>query len=138
MNLVNLKDLIYSSFGLAEIANSFFWGDPYEEWNNRGVQYISICAGYEGSVVDENFVTHNFIFYAADRLIEGEGNRAQCFDTAINAIEVGLNFCKQDDNLIIEGPRNYTPFRQNFADHLAGVYTRVSFQLPNTIANCTD
>jgi hypothetical protein len=140
MNLSEISIAIIDGFKKVGYVESIFNDDVYEIWNNSEVRYLSACWELESIETQDDVKAYNLLIFAADRLMENESNKLQCWDAAEQAIETMLNYITengQSDNLFIEDVRQYTPFKQKFADNLAGVYCRLKLKTPNEINLCT-
>ena len=140
MNLSEIATAIEQGFSRVGYVESIYNDDVYDIWNNSEIRYLSACWELESIETQNDVRAYNLIVYAADRLMENETNKVQCWDAAEQAIETMFNYITengQSDNLYIEETRQYTPFTQKFADFLAGVYCRVKLKTSNEINLCT-
>ena len=70
MRLNDTQQLLETALRQSAYLNSLYHGDPYDQWNNAEVGYVSACYELQQVETTENTKRYHFIVYVADRLTE--------------------------------------------------------------------
>lgn len=126
MSIVELIDTIKRIALHQTVIQSAFDGDAYINWNSSEIKYGSFNVGLKNITYDGNLTTYSLVLYYGDRLLQDGSNANQIYTDGINSLQSIINLLNRASNVEIEDDIRYTPFIQNFADYLAGVYTTIN------------
>lgn len=126
MSIVELIETIKRIALHQTVIQSAFDGDAYINWNSSEIKYGSFNVGLKNITYDGNLTTYSLVLYYGDRLLQDGSNANQIYTDGINALQSIINLLNRASNVEIEDDIRYTPFIQNFADYLAGVYTTIN------------
>ena len=124
VRLVDLIEEIKEDFDLPRV-NSIYISSPHDVWNNKQVDYYSVCIDLENSLYEPGIIRHNFIVYVGNRMYNQE-HPFNIWQVSEEIILEGLS--KRDIYEIEDG--YITTFQQEFNDVLAGCYMRFSVSIP--------
>lgn len=126
MSIVELIETIKRIALHQTVIQSAFDGDAYINWNSSEIKYGSFNVGLKNITYDGNLTTYSLVLYYGDRLLQDGSNANQIYTDGINSLQSIINLLNRASNVEIEDDIRYTPFIQNFADYLAGVYTTIN------------
>lgn len=129
VEIVKLIEKIAENTDVKSVTN----GDVYNLWNNNEVKYASLCIAFETVVCQDDYNTYNAILYYGDRLQQDDSNFNFIQIDGIRTINFIVNNLKNVDGIDVVSPITMTPFQQNFADYLGGVYARFSIETTNEV-----
>lgn len=136
MNIYQLNENIKNIASSITTVNSVFSGDVYENWGNGEIKYGSVNVGIENVSYEGNLTTYSIILYYGDRMLQDGSNEYQIYTDAINTLQSIINVLNEFSLVDISIPVQYTPFQQQFADYLAGMYCRVDVMTDSPIGKC--
>ena len=138
MELIEMNNLIKSTYDGIGLVNSVFNNDPYFIWNNNpSVKYTSFVFDVINVTIGEDIMTYTYRFHIGDRLLNDNVNYNEIYESNYKIIESGINqLLKNDKILSIGSNRNYTFLKQRFADVLAVSYCDVTITTPKEFGNC--
>lgn len=137
-NVVELMNIIKKIAMFQTLIQSAFDGDVYANWNSAEIKYASFNVGLQSVTYNNNLMTYSLILYYGDRLLQDKTNVNQIYTDGINALQSIVNFLNKASNVEISDEIIYTPFEQNFADYLAGVYTTINLTTGSSLGTCYD
>jgi len=114
--------------------NSFSDNDIYDEWIKPNIRFSALNVYLQNVVRTESTIQYNVMIYYGDRLLQDCSNRNAIFDDGVNIILTMLE--SLPDDISYDTPVQFTPFEQQFADQLAGIYCTVNFEVPYEIGKC--
>ena len=133
---------------LKHLENTF-WEDPrvcsvvmddvYHHWNhtNDRFQYMSVVMDYASSSFNGDYVDYSSLVYVGSVINEQETNIYRTISLADSILQQMLhNVDVSDNDMVLVGPIQITPFQQQFEDVLAGAYCTVTIRVPIEII-CT-
>lgn len=130
MNLVQIQDRIRAVF--SGLVSDVYFGDPLYHFSNDKVDYASVVFAFQNVTVGEDTVTYRFSATFADRLTNGTTNGNNIFVDALNTLEKGFNMIETDE-VEVDYNRQYEPFKQKFADVLAGLQCEIDVITTNDL-----
>ena len=138
MRLNDTQQLLETALRQAAYLNSLYHGDPYEQWNNAEVGYVSACYELQQVETTENTKRYHFIVYVADRLTEDGSNEVYALDASEGVLDAALQYIRatNEPDIVDVEATYYYPFVQKFADILAGYYATIIIEVSKSINNC--
>lgn len=115
-------------------VNSFSDNDIYDEWIKPDIKFSAVNAYLQNVNRNDNTIEYTIMLYYGDRLLKDGSNRNAIFDDGVSVLLTLLD--KLPDELTYETPVVFTPFEQQFADNLAGVYCQVIFEMEYELGTC--
>ena len=137
-NIVELINTIKKIAVFQTLIQSAYDGDVYANWNSAEIKYASFNVGLQSVTYENNLMTYTLVLYYGDRLLQDKSNANQIYTDGINSLQSIINFLNRASNVEIAGSVVYTPFEQNFADYLAGVYTTIELTTNSSLGTCYD
>lgn len=114
--------------------------DVYHHWNhtNNRFQYMSVVMDYLSSSFNGDYVDYSILVYVGSVINEQETNIYRTISLADSILQQMLHRVNVSDNdMVLVGPIQITPFQQQFEDVLAGAYCTVTIRVPIEII-CTE
>jgi len=134
MNYTEITNELRKAASKVHNINSFNDDDIYTDWNRPNIRFSALNVYLQSASRTDNTIQYTIMVYYGDRLTVNMDNRNSIFDDGINAILTVLE--NLPDELTYEVPVVFTPFEQQFADQLAGVYCQVVFETEYEIGKC--
>lgn len=136
---MNVNELIIK---IKEVANeqpigSVYDGDVYKNWNSAEVNYGSVNIGLQSITYNSNLCTYTIVLYYGDRLMQNGANCNSIFSDGVTILQSIINTLNTESNIDIPEEVEYTPFEQQFADYLAGVYTTIAVTTDSELGLCS-
>ena len=104
--------------------NTILYGDVYNLLNSQEISYSACVVELLDSNVSGKLTTHRLRIVIVDRLLEDESNLLDVYDVSLMQMRNVLNHIQEEYDLETSFTINY--IKQDFADHLAGVYCDVN------------
>lgn len=136
MNLIELIQKIKMIALNLKLVNSAYDGDVYTNWNSKQVNYGSVNIGIRTIETEGNLCTYTVMLYYGDRLMQDDRNTNEIFIDGVNVLQSIVNGLNNIDELDVSGSILYTPFQQEFADYLAGVYCELNITTNSVLGYC--
>lgn len=101
-------------------------GDVYSIWNSNEIKYSAFNIALDSIEVEDTNLSYNVVMYYGDRLINNDSNFNFVVADGIRIMSSIINDISDIDSIDIDNNYNITPFQQQFADYLGGVYVRLT------------
>lgn len=137
MTITELTNMILATANSLELVHRATHGDIYEKWNAENGMYGAFNIDYEGFAVNGSMLNLQIIAYYGDRVRPDGSNELPLYDDAVHVLSSIFNGIDTPENEIWLGELVYVPFRQTFADDLAGAYVRTTIQIPYEQGRCS-
>lgn len=135
-NLFEFTELVKSIAAAHPFVNDFRIS-RYSVNESDNINYPVIALTINSITIKENTQAFDFNILFADRLTEQRDNEITAQTTGISTIIEILNAIKEHTTIDIDDNYILTPFTEQFADNCAGVFARVSSEVPNYLGECT-
>ena len=130
MNISNFYDTIKQIALNTLTVESFHNTDPYTVWNSLNIVYPSFNCNINYIRRVGNFNIVNCSFYYGAKLKNDSSNLFEMQSDGFNVIMNVINHLKENFEIEDVEDRQIFPFRQQFADVLAGCYADVNIFVP--------
>lgn len=108
--------------------NTRLYGDVYDILNNREINYVALVVEAVRSEKREEYDYITLRLTIVDKLLDDESNLLNIFD----GCEMLLNdLLKKTPETIDYEDYTIDYIKQDFADHLAGIYADITFIMPS-------
>lgn len=101
-------------------------GDVYSIWNSNEIKYSAFNIALDSIEIEDTNLSYNVVMYYGDRLINNDSNFNFVVADGIRIMSYIINDISDIDSIDIDNNYNITPFQQQFADYLGGVYVRLT------------
>lgn len=136
MNIIELTNIIKDYAISLRACNSVTEGDVHVNLNSNEIQYGNVNIYVESVTNEEYQSVYTVILYYTDRLLQDKSNSSRIYTDGFYTLQSIINYLNKQDYIDIDEEVNYTPFEEQFADYLAGLYTQVDIRTINNIGIC--
>ena len=136
MNVKELINIIKEVAKNQPNVESVYDGDVYDNWNAAETKYASVNIGFESATYEGQSITYSMVLYYGDRLLQNEKNTNELYSDGIRVLQSIINQLSNDYDINVPDLIVYTPFQQQFFDHLAGVYATVELTVDSELGLC--
>ena len=136
MNIIELTNIIKDYAISLRACNSVTEGDVHFNLNSNEIQYGNVNIYVESVTNEEYQSVYTVILYYTDRLLQDKSNSSRIYTDGFYTLQSIINYLNKQDYIDIDEEVNYTPFEEQFADYLAGLYTQVDIRTINNIGIC--
>lgn len=134
MDFQNFYDIVRTFALNTENVESFYALSPYECWNSLHIKYGSFNININYIRRVDNYNVVNATLYFGQKLQNDSSNVFEAQTQGFNAIMNVIRHLKEEFEVDDWSEIQVYPFRQSFADILAGAYSDVNIYVP--IDNC--
>lgn len=137
MTVIELSDIIESTFSSMQKVNQVAFGDAYQVFNTTQVKYPIISYAPINMERTENFVVWTFRLYAAERLTDSKKNTLFNYAELVQLLESGMATINNHPDIVeVRYPIRYNLANQKFMDVNTVVYADVEIVTLNNTPLC--
>ena len=136
MNVKELINIIKEVAKNQPNVESVYDGDVYDNWNAAETKYASVNIGFDSATYEGQSITYSMVLYYGDRLLQNGKNTNELYSDGIRVLQSIINQLSNDYDINVPDLIVYTPFQQQFFDHLAGVYASVELTVDSELGLC--
>lgn len=130
MDIQSLYDKIGQYAMMTQNVESYTTGDVYQVWNSLHMTYGAFNANLNYVRQVDNYRVVNMTLYYGGKLLNDSSNVYEEQTNGFRAVMNVIRHLKEDYELDAYEDITITPFRQQFADILAGAYADINIYVP--------
>lgn len=134
-NLFELTNLLRNVFLSHPFVNDFMV-NKYRLNDTDNITYAACVFTVNSITRQDNLLSFDTNILYVDRLNDKRDNEMAIQSTGLSVMIECLNAIKENTEVAIQTDFTSTPFTEQFADNTAGIFARVTMQVPSYIGNC--